>query len=71
MKSREIPLAALAMPDLKGFAPLMDVVTADIAYIRLYGGKVQPWIVRRGGTGRGGAGHGPGGGGTESQTPPA
>jgi uncharacterized protein YecE (DUF72 family) len=42
MKKREIPLAALDMPDLRGLPPLMDVVTSGTAYIRLHGRSKQP-----------------------------
>jgi len=37
MKSRNIPLVSLDMPDLPKLPPLMDVVTSSIAYIRLHG----------------------------------
>ena len=37
MKSREVPLVSLDMPQLSKLPPLMDVVTAPLAYIRLHG----------------------------------
>jgi uncharacterized protein YecE (DUF72 family) len=49
MKERGIPLVALDMPELKGLPgqpglpPLMDVVTADTAYIRLHGRNKEGW----------------------------
>jgi uncharacterized protein YecE (DUF72 family) len=49
MKSRGIPLAALDMPDLKGLPPLMDVVTADTAYIRRHGRNREQWWGSAGG----------------------
>ncbi|GHU13240.1 hypothetical protein FACS1894161_3010 [Spirochaetia bacterium] len=43
MKSRGIPLVSLDMPEVKGLPPLMDVVTADTAYIRLHGRNKESW----------------------------
>jgi uncharacterized protein YecE (DUF72 family) len=49
MRDRGIPLAALDMPELRGLPgqsplpPLMDVVTADTAYIRLHGRNGEAW----------------------------
>jgi uncharacterized protein YecE (DUF72 family) len=43
MRERGIPLAALDMPELKGLPPLMDVVTAETAYIRLHGRNKETW----------------------------
>jgi uncharacterized protein YecE (DUF72 family) len=46
MKSRGLPLVALDMPELKGLPgqpPLMDVVTAETAYIRLHGRNKEAW----------------------------
>jgi uncharacterized protein YecE (DUF72 family) len=43
MKERKIPLVALDMPDLRGLPPQMDVVTADLAYIRLHGRNRESW----------------------------
>jgi len=43
MKSREVPLISLDMPDLKGLPPTIDVVTAPVAYIRLHGRNKEAW----------------------------
>ncbi|MDR2402799.1 MAG: DUF72 domain-containing protein [Spirochaetaceae bacterium] len=43
MKDRGVPLVALDMPELRGLPPLMDVVTADTAYIRLHGRNKETW----------------------------
>jgi uncharacterized protein YecE (DUF72 family) len=43
MKSRGIPLVSLDMPELRGLPPLMDVVTAETAYIRLHGRNKEAW----------------------------
>jgi len=43
MKSRNVPLVSLDMPDLPKLPPLMDVVTSPIAYIRLYGRNKEAW----------------------------
>ena len=43
MKSREVPLVSLDMPDLKGLPPTMDLVTAPVAYIRLHGRNKEAW----------------------------
>jgi uncharacterized protein YecE (DUF72 family) len=43
MKKRGIPLVALDMSELDKLPPLMDVVTADTAYIRLHGRNKEAW----------------------------
>jgi uncharacterized protein YecE (DUF72 family) len=43
MKSREIPLVSLDMPELPKLPPLMDVVTAPVSYIRLHGRNKEAW----------------------------
>jgi uncharacterized protein YecE (DUF72 family) len=43
MKSRGVALTALDMPDLKGLPPLLEVVTAERAYIRLHGRNKDAW----------------------------
>jgi uncharacterized protein YecE (DUF72 family) len=43
MKSRNVPLVSLDMPDLPKLPPLMDVVTSSIAYIRLHGRNKEAW----------------------------
>ena len=43
MKSREVPLVSLDMPDLKGLPPTMDVVTGPLAYVRLHGRNKEAW----------------------------
>jgi uncharacterized protein YecE (DUF72 family) len=43
MKSREIPLVSLDLPDLPKLPPIMEVVTSSMAYIRLHGRNKQAW----------------------------
>ena len=43
MKSREVPLVSLDMPELPKLPPTMDVVTAPLAYIRLHGRNKDAW----------------------------
>ncbi|MDR0448781.1 MAG: DUF72 domain-containing protein [Treponema sp.] len=43
MKKRNIPLVSLDMPELKGLPPLMDVVTAPMAYVRFHGRNKEAW----------------------------
>jgi uncharacterized protein YecE (DUF72 family) len=43
MRERGVALAALDMPELRGLPPLMDVVTAGTAYIRLHGRNKESW----------------------------
>jgi len=43
MKSREVPLVSLDLPELPKLPPLMDVVTAPLAYIRLHGRNKEAW----------------------------
>ena len=43
MKSRNVPLVALDMPELPKLPPQMDVVTAPLAYIRLHGRNKEAW----------------------------
>ena len=43
MKSRNVPLVSLDMPDLPKLPPAMDVVTAPLAYIRLHGRNKEAW----------------------------
>jgi uncharacterized protein YecE (DUF72 family) len=44
MKSRNVPLVSLDMPELPKLPPLMDVVTAPVAYIRLHG-RNKEWQI--------------------------
>lgn len=43
MKSRNVPLVSLDMPELPKLPPQMDVVTAPLAYIRLHGRNKEAW----------------------------
>jgi len=43
MKSRNVPLVSLDMPELPKLPPQMDVVTAPLAYIRLHGRNKEMW----------------------------
>jgi uncharacterized protein YecE (DUF72 family) len=43
MKSRNVPLVSLDMPELPKLPPTMDVVTAPLAYIRLHGRNKEAW----------------------------
>jgi uncharacterized protein YecE (DUF72 family) len=43
MKSREVPLVSLDMPELPKLPPSMDVVTAPLSYIRLHGRNKEAW----------------------------
>ena len=43
MKEREVPLVSLDMPELPKLPPLMDVVTAPLAYIRFHGRNKDTW----------------------------
>jgi len=43
MKSREISLVSLDLPELPKLPPTMDVVTAPLAYIRLHGRNKDAW----------------------------
>ena len=43
MKSREVSLVSLDMPELPKLPPSMDVVTAPVAYIRLHGRNSEAW----------------------------
>ena len=43
MRSREVPLVSLDMPELPKLPPAMDVVTAPLAYIRLHGRNKEAW----------------------------
>jgi uncharacterized protein YecE (DUF72 family) len=43
MKSRNVPLVSLDLPELPKLPPLMDVVTAPLAYIRLHGRNKEAW----------------------------
>jgi len=43
MKSRNVPLVSLDMPELPKLPPTMDVVTAPFAYIRLHGRNKEAW----------------------------
>ena len=43
MKSRNVPLVSLDMPDLPKLPPQMEVVTAPIAYIRMHGRNRDEW----------------------------
>ncbi|MDR0472494.1 MAG: DUF72 domain-containing protein [Treponema sp.] len=43
MKSRNVPLVSLDMPELPKLPPQMDIVTAPLAYIRLHGRNKEAW----------------------------
>jgi len=43
MKTREIPLVSLDMPQLPKLPPTMDVVTSPLAYVRLHGRNKEAW----------------------------
>jgi len=43
MRTRSVPLVSLDMPELPKLPPLMDVVTAPVAYIRLHGRNKDAW----------------------------
>jgi len=43
MKIREIPLVSLDMPELPKLPPAMDIVTAQLSYIRLHGRNKESW----------------------------
>jgi len=43
MRSRNVPLVSLDMPELPNLPPLMDIVTAPLAYIRLHGRNNEAW----------------------------
>jgi len=43
MRSREIPLVSLDLPELSKLPPTMDVVTSPLAYIRLHGRNSEAW----------------------------
>jgi len=43
MNKRSIPLVSLDMPELPKLPPLMDVVTAPLAYVRLHGRNKEAW----------------------------
>jgi uncharacterized protein YecE (DUF72 family) len=43
MKSRNVPLVSLDLPELPKLPPLMDVVTSPLAYIRLHGRNKEAW----------------------------
>jgi uncharacterized protein YecE (DUF72 family) len=43
MKKREVSLAAVDVPDIRGLPPAIDVVTASTAYIRLHGRNKETW----------------------------
>ncbi len=42
-RDRRVALAALDLPALKGLPPLVDVVTAPFAYLRLHGRNGEAW----------------------------
>jgi uncharacterized protein YecE (DUF72 family) len=44
MKKREVSLAAVDVPDIRGLPPAIDVVTAPTAYIRLHGRNRESWL---------------------------
>ncbi len=43
LKERNIALASLDLPSVKGNPPIMDVQTSSIAYLRLHGRNEQTW----------------------------
>lgn len=42
-RKREVALAAMDMPSLKGLPPLMELVTAPLAYVRFHGRNEVNW----------------------------
>jgi uncharacterized protein YecE (DUF72 family) len=42
-RERRVAIASPDLPDLKGLPPLMDVVTAPLAYVRLHGRNREAW----------------------------
>jgi uncharacterized protein YecE (DUF72 family) len=43
MKSRNVPLVSLDMPELPKLPPQMDIVISPLAYIRLHGRNKEAW----------------------------
>ena len=43
MKTRQIPLVSLDLPELPKLPPTMDIVTSPLAYIRLHGRNKEAW----------------------------
>ena len=43
LKSRNVALVSLDLPELPKLPPIMDVVTAPLAYIRLHGRNKEAW----------------------------
>ncbi len=43
LREREVALAALDLPDLKGLPPDLDLVTAPLAYLRFHGRNRETW----------------------------
>jgi len=43
MKSRDIPLVSVDLPELPRLPPTMDVVTSGLAYIRMHGRNKEAW----------------------------
>ncbi len=42
-RSRSVALASMDLPELKGLPPVMDVVTAPLAYVRFHGRNGETW----------------------------
>jgi uncharacterized protein YecE (DUF72 family) len=42
-RARNIAIASVDLPELKGLPPVMDVVTAPLAYIRFHGRNGETW----------------------------
>lgn len=43
LRARSVAVASLDLPELKGLPPVIDVVTAPLAYIRLHGRNARAW----------------------------
>lgn len=43
LRARSVAVASLDLPELKGLPPVIDVVTAPLAYIRLHGRNARDW----------------------------
>lgn len=43
LRARSVAVASVDMPELRGLPPVIDVVTAPLAYIRLHGRNAQDW----------------------------
>lgn len=43
LRARSVAVASLDMPELRGLPPVIDVVTAPLAYIRFHGRNARDW----------------------------